>query len=192
LKKIGYTLYTWSDQNSKALAAHHKNLKAICHLLPLFYSGFQLHLASNWLSTPAMKPYSNNLRRKIVGAYESGNHSLDEVADLFGVSLATVKNFVRRKRLTGSSDALPHAGGKEPSLSDNARMSVQQAINENNDLTLKELRKLLKRKHKKEVSLPTISRLLHTLGLPRKKSRSTRRKQILPEFSRREANTGKK
>jgi transposase-like protein len=56
-----------------------------------------------------MKPYSNNLRRKIVGAYESGNHSLDEVADLFGVSLATVKNFVRRKRLTGSSDALPHA-----------------------------------------------------------------------------------
>lgn len=139
-----------------------------------------------------MKPYSNDLRRKIVEAYESGDHSLDEVADLFGVSLATVKNFLRRKRLTGSADALPHAGGKSPSLNDKARESVQLAINENNDLTLKELRKLLKRKHKKEVSLPTISRLLQTLGLPRKKSRFTVAKEILPEFSRRERVTGKK
>src|SRR5688572_10874358 len=114
-----------------------------------------------------MKPYSNDLRCKIVEAYENGDHSLDEVADLFGVSLATVKNFLRRKRLTGSSDALPHAGGKPPSLNEKARTSVREAIKGNNDLSLKELRKLLKRKHKKEVSLPTISRLLHTLGLPR-------------------------
>lgn len=139
-----------------------------------------------------MKPYSNDLRRKIVELYEGGDHSLDEVADLFGVSLATVKNFLRRKRLTGSSDALPHAGGKPPSLNEKARTSVREAIKENNDLTLKELRNLLKGKHKKEVSLPTISRLLQTLGLPRKKSRSTLAKEIPPEFSRREANTGKK
>lgn len=139
-----------------------------------------------------MKPYSNDLRRKIVDAYESGDHTLDEVADLFGVSLASVKNFLRRKRLTGSSDALPHAGGKNPSLNEKARTSVQQAINDNNDLTLKELRQLLKRKHKKEVSLPTISRLLQILGLPRKKSRSTPPKEILPESSRRESNITKK
>jgi transposase len=139
-----------------------------------------------------MKPYSNDLRRKIVELYEGGDHSLDQVADLFGVSLATVKNFLRRKRLTGSSDALPHAGGKPPSLNEKARSSVREAIKENNDLTLKELRNLLKGKHKKEVSLPTISRLLQTLGLPRKKSRSTLAKEILKESSRREANISKK
>jgi transposase len=139
-----------------------------------------------------MKPYSNDLRRRIVNAFESGDHTLSEVADLFGVSLATVKNFLRRKRDTGSADALPHAGGKKPSLNEKARTSVEQALKENNDLTLKELRQLLKGKHKKEVSLPTISRLLQALGLPRKKSRSTRRKEILPEFSRQEANTRKK
>jgi transposase len=131
-----------------------------------------------------MKPYSNDLRRRIVDSYESGDHSLGEVAELFGVSLATVKNFVRRKRQTGSSDALPHAGGKKPSLNEKARTSVHDAIKANNDLSLKELSHLLKRKHKKEVSLPTISRLLHALGLPRKKSRSTRRREIPPELSR--------
>ena len=139
-----------------------------------------------------MKPYSNDLRRKIVDAYASGERSLAEVAELFDVSLATVKNFVRRKRETGSSDALPHAGGKKPSLNEKAQASVRQAINEKNDLTLKEVARLLKRKHKKEVSVPTISRLLQALGLPRKKSRSILAKEILPEFSRPDAVIKKK
>jgi transposase len=125
-----------------------------------------------------MRPYSNDLRRKIVDSYESGDHTLLEVAELFGVSLATVKNLLRRKRETGSSDALPHAGGKRPSISEKARDSVRRALVANNDLTLKELRKLVKGKHKRDVSLPTISRLLKTLDLPRKKSRSTPQKGI--------------
>lgn len=140
----------------------------------------------------AMKPYSNDLRRRIVNAYESGDHTLAEVAELFDVSLATVKNFLRRKRETGSTDALPHAGGQKPSLTVKARASVRDAVSQNNDLTLKELRRLLKRKHKKEVSLPTISRLLQSLGLPRKKSRSTHQKGRPREFSRRESNISKK
>jgi transposase len=139
-----------------------------------------------------MQPYSNDLRRRIVDAYESGDHSLDDVAELFGVSLATVKNFLRRKRVTGSSDALPHAGGKMPSLNEKARTSVREAIINNNDMTLKELRRFVKAKHKKEVSLPTICRLLQALGLPRKKSRSTPVKEIRPESSRREASIRKK
>lgn len=139
-----------------------------------------------------MKPYSNDLRRRIVDAYESGDHTLEEVAELFGVSLASVKNFLRRKRETGSADALPHAGGQKPSLNDKARTTLSNAIKENNDLTLKELRHLLKGKHKKEASLPTISRLLQAIGLPRKKSRSTLAKEIHLESSRPEAATSKK
>lgn len=139
-----------------------------------------------------MKPYSNDLRRRIVKVYESGDHTLEEVAELFSVSLASVKNFLRRHRLTGSSDALPHAGGQKPSLNQKARTTLRNALKENNDLTLKELRHLLKGKHKKEVSLPTISRLLQEFGLPRKKSRSTLRKEILKESSKPEATTREK
>lgn len=58
---------------------------------------------------------SNDLRRKIVAVYESTEYSQRAVAALFGVSPATVRNLVRRKRETGSAAALPHAGGKAAS-----------------------------------------------------------------------------
>jgi transposase len=139
-----------------------------------------------------MNSYSNDLRRKIVEAYERGDHTLEEVAELFGVSLASVKNFLRRKRETGSSDALPHAGGKRPALNEKARIALRNAIKENNDLTLEELRRFLKGTRRKEVSLSTLSRLLQALGLPRKKSRSTLAREILPESSRPEAAISKR
>src|SRR5947209_7451723 len=48
-----------------------------------------------------MKPYSDDLRRKIIAAYENNDYSQQQVAKLFGVSPATVRNLVRRKRETG-------------------------------------------------------------------------------------------
>ena len=116
-----------------------------------------------------MNPYSNDLRRRIVEAYESGEYTQAEVADLFNVSLASVKNFRRRQRETGSPDALPHAGGRTSALTDKARQFIRDAVQQDHDLTLDERRRRLKSKHKKAVSLPTLSRLLQALHLPRKK-----------------------
>ena len=139
-----------------------------------------------------MNPYSNDLRRRIVETYESGEHTLAEVADLFQVSLATVKNFLRRKRETGSSDALPHAGGRKPTLSEKAQQFLRDAVEQDNALTLDELRKRLKSKHKQTVSRPTLCRLLQTLGLPRKKSRSTLANVTARASSKPAPTTGKK
>jgi transposase len=139
-----------------------------------------------------MNPYSNDLRRRIVEAYESGEHTLAEVADLFSVSLASVKNFVRRQRETGSPDALPHAGGKKPALTEKARLFIQDAVQQDNDLTLDELRRRLKTKHRKAVSRPTLCRLLQTLGLPRKKSRSIPANATRREFNKRAPTTDRK
>src|SRR5512138_335174 len=119
-----------------------------------------------------MKAYSNDLRRRIVETYEGGEHTLAEVADLFSVSLATVKNFLRRHRETGSPDALPHAGGRKPALNDKARQFIRAALQQDNDLTLDELRGRLRAKHRLTISRPTMCRLLQALDLPRKKSRS--------------------
>lgn len=138
-----------------------------------------------------MKAYSNDLRRRIVDTYESGEYSQDEVAELFQVSLATVKNFLRRKRQTGSPDALPHAGGNQPLLDEKARLFIRQSVEANNDLTLDELCQRLKAKHQQSVSRPTMSRLLQALNLPRKKSRSTPANETRHGSSRREPNTGK-
>lgn len=139
-----------------------------------------------------MKPYSNDLRRRIVETYESGEHTLAEVADLFQVSLATVKNFLRRHRQTGSPDALPHAGGRQPALSEKARLFVRHAVQQDNALTLAELQKRLKAKHKKTVSRPTLCRLLQSLGLPRKKERSTLASATVRASSKPALNTGKR
>jgi transposase len=131
-----------------------------------------------------MNPYSNDLRRRIVETYEAGEHTLAEVADLFSVSLATVKNFLRRHRETGSADALPHAGGRKSVLNDKARLFIREALHQDNDLTLDELRRRLQARHKQTVSRPTLCRLLQTLDLPRKKSRSTPPSVTAPESSR--------
>jgi transposase len=139
-----------------------------------------------------MKPYSNDLRHRIVEAYDSGEHSLAEVAELFSVSLATVKNFVRRNRETGSADALPHAGGRKPVLNEKARSFIGELVKQNNDLTLAQLCRRVKARHKKAVSVPTMGRLLQALGLARKKSRYTPQSVTRPGFSKREVSTGKR
>ena len=147
------------------------------------YSGLQLSLPSEAFKIHPMNPYSNDLRRKIVAAYEGTDYSQRAVAALFGVSPATVRNLVRRKRETGSADALPHSGGKAASLDKTVRTFVQAEVKHTNDVTLEELVQRVERKHKKRVSLSTMCRVLQSLGLPRKKSRSTPRNETLPESS---------
>ena len=139
-----------------------------------------------------MNPYSNDLRGKIVAVYESTEYSQRAVAALFGVSPATVRNLVRRKRETGSTDAFLHSGGKAASLDAPARTFVQALVKQTNDVTLEELVQGVERKHKKRVSLSTMCRLLQALGLPRKKSRSTPRNGIPPESSTPVGSSGKR
>lgn len=131
----------------------------------------------------SMKPYSNDLRSKIVTVYESTGDSQGTVAALFGVSAATVRNLVRRKRETGSTDVLPHSGGKVASLDEPARRFVQAEVRQANDVTLEELVRRVARRHKKTVSLSTMCRVLQALGLPRKKRRSTPRNGRPPASS---------
>src|SRR5690349_19852659 len=117
------------------------------------------------MTIQAMKPYSNDLRRKIVEAYESGQFTQDEVAELFGVSNATVRNFIRRKRDTGSPDALPHAGGRSATLADAQRERLRQIASQNYDATLAELCQIVEKKLKKNISTSAMCRLLQVLNL---------------------------
>jgi transposase len=119
-----------------------------------------------------MKAYSNDLRRKIVAAYERGHRSQREIAELFGVSPATVRNFVRRQRERGSPDALPRSGGAPARIDDAARSELRQLIAAAPDATLEEAQARL-RQVGVQVGLSAVCRALSKLGLARKKSRST-------------------
>ena len=101
-----------------------------------------------------------------------------------------MKNFVRRNRLTGSADALPHAGGRKAALNDKARSFIPGIVKQNSDLTLSQLCKRVKDRHKKAVSVPAMGRLLQALDLPGKKSRPRPQSATLKDFSKREVGAG--
>lgn len=116
------------------------------------------------------RPYDNDLRRKIVACYHDTDLTQTDIAALFQVAESTVRNFLRRARRTGSPDALPHAGGRQPTLDSDAQAQVEEFLTQDNDLTLAELQARLVAAEQPLVSQSTLCRLLQKLDWPRKKS----------------------
>src|SRR5262249_36371472 len=61
------------------------------------------------------KPYSNDLRERVVAAVETGGLSRNQAARQFGVAISTAINWVNRQRKTGSV-APGKMGGHRPKL----------------------------------------------------------------------------
>lgn len=118
-----------------------------------------------------MKPYSRDLRQKIVRALQA-NDTQEEVADRFAVSLSFVEKLWRRWRTTGSYQALPHAGGRSRSLVGHTDL-IRQEVAQQPDITLAELCERVVAAGAPQVSLALMCLELQRLDLPRKKSRST-------------------
>jgi transposase len=123
------------------------------------------------------KPYSNDLRERVVAAIEAG-HTREEVAELYDLPLSTVGRFIRRKRETGSIKPNKFGGYKTFTLTPHVAL-VRALVREQPDSTLAEL-KIRLAKEKVDVSLSAISRFLHHLNLTFKKRVSTRRSKIGP------------
>jgi len=87
-----------------------------------------------------MRAYSNDLRERIVAAVERGEHSQREIADLFGVDLATVVRLLQRYRQTGAIQPKPHGGVPARTLDDQAEAQLLELIRQQPDATLAELR----------------------------------------------------
>jgi transposase len=115
-------------------------------------------------------PYSVDLRERALNAYATGEYSLDEVADLFGVSVAWIKNIRNLHAETGSLEPRPPAGGRKRRLDEEQQAHLSRLLAEQPDATLAELRDQLTVR----VSLSTLSVTLAGLGFSRKKSLFTR------------------
>lgn len=122
-----------------------------------------------------MKPYSLDLRRKILQAHERGGGSQAKLAALFGVSLSFVEKLLMRLRHTGDLAAKPHAGGRPSRLDASAREQLRQWLAEQPDLTLEELADCLARHLGVRIGVSRLCQVLQELGLPRKKRPSMRR-----------------
>lgn len=116
-----------------------------------------------------MKPYSMDLRERIMAACEAGTDSKAEVAKRFHVSVAWVKRLVQRKRESGSIAARPQCSGRKPIFAGANLERLKAAIQETPDATLQELLK----KTGVVASIMAVQRALERLDCRRKKSPST-------------------
>jgi transposase len=116
-----------------------------------------------------MKPYSTDLRLKIIEVKHKTNESISQLADRFGVSYSFVSRLLKRYEVTTSVEPNPHGGGKPPLLNSQQIDILSQLVEEDNDATLQQLSVRLTEKTGIKVSIPTICRLLQRLELTRKK-----------------------
>src|SRR3954463_2765803 len=106
-----------------------------------------------------MRAYSLDFRCVVINAYESGEGTIEEVAEQFGVGTAFVKKMLRRHR-AGESLEPKHGGGAQAKLNADAREKLRTAVETRPDATLAELKAVLSRTCKVAVSEPTVCREL--------------------------------
>src|SRR5512147_2001543 len=76
------------------------------------------------------RPYSADLRERVLRAWERGEGTPAGVARRFGVCVATVYNWLRDAREEGRRMAKPHAGGSAPLLDAAALQVLRQLVTE--------------------------------------------------------------
>lgn len=112
-----------------------------------------------------MRPYSADLRERIVAAIDRGEHSLRELARIFSVSLSFLVRLLYRRRHSGVIEPKPHAGGPKPRLHPQDVQRLLDLVHDQPDATLAQLRDRLGI----PCSLSTLSRVLRRQGITRKK-----------------------
>ncbi len=114
-----------------------------------------------------MKAYSQDLRLRVLAACDRGMPR-QQVAETFGVSVSTIKRYVKLREETGDVRPTPIPGPpahKRAALEEG--LPAQVALNP--DLTLAEHCELFEEERGVGVSTATMSRALQSLGLPLKK-----------------------
>jgi len=113
--------------------------------------------------------YSMEFRRAVARRYDECGSS-DQVAEEMGCCGSWVRRLIRRRDLTDSLDPLPARLPDNRVLTDADLDRLRESIARRPDLTLAELAAELDDK----ASVPTVWRATQRLGLPLKKSPSTR------------------
>jgi transposase len=104
---------------------------------------------------------SLDLRERILGAYDAGEGTREDVARRFRVSLGMVKKLLQQRRHTGSIAHRHHLAGRKPRIVPGHQRQMRALLGQKPDLTLRELRHALAL----ECSLQAIHVVLGKMGL---------------------------
>ncbi len=113
-----------------------------------------------------MKPYSEDLRTRIVQAVQEGT-SKSAAARLFGVSLSSIKRYARIAS-RGESLRPGKGGGRPPKTDQTMEKLLEEDVKERPAATVSERRRFLGHTTGKVLSDSTVLRLLKRMGFSRK------------------------
>ena len=114
-----------------------------------------------------MRPYSTDLRLRVLAAVDRGGRR-EDVAATFGVSVPTIDRYLRRRRETG--DVRPKAITGPPARKGDAlRGWLPERLGRHDDATLAEHCEAFATEAGVRVSAATMSRAVARLGWTRKK-----------------------
>ena len=115
-----------------------------------------------------MKAYSQDLRERVVRAVDQGK-SRQEIVSLFGVSLATLKRYLKQRRETGSlkPKTIP---GRPATKRLQVQLNLEAQLRACPAVSLERHCELWEQAHGMRVSPKTMSRAISGLNWTRKKS----------------------
>ena len=123
------------------------------------------------------RPYSDDLRRRILQAYAQSEGTQAQLAQRFRVSLGYVEKVRGQQIRTGKMERVPHHRGRKPKFTEPIREQLRDWLRRQPDFTLAELQEKLAQAQQLRVSVPSLWAVLDKMGLRLKKSRSMRRNE---------------
>ena len=138
-----------------------------------------------------MKPYSIDLREKVVSAYHSGNISIRKLAMNFGVGKGFVQKMLRQYKEDGHVNPGKQGTRKKAVLA-NSSTELISLVEKYPDATLSEYCEYWLESHGQLVSSSMMCRELQKLNLTLKKKRLGVAKLPQIEFSYSDVNIGEK
>jgi transposase len=112
-----------------------------------------------------MRPYSLDLRERILAAVDHHDGSIRWIARIFRVSASFIVRLLQRRRASGTLAPEPHRGGPAPALGPDDLERLAALVRERPDATPEQL----KQQGGFQCSLKTLWYALDRLGLTRKK-----------------------
>ena len=119
------------------------------------------------------RPLPLEIRNRIIRAWQSGESTWQEIADQYGVSLASVNRLIRRFRQTGSTAPNPHAGGRRRLIDDAGLALIGHLVDEEPRRTLEDLADRYQAVRGVRPSITTMHRAVHRVNTQRDRMRAS-------------------
>src|SRR6476620_5114285 len=107
-----------------------------------------------------MRPYSEDIRVRVIQSYENHEGSQREIAERFQVSLSFVRDLLRRYRQTGSMAPKEYRGRTATKIDDESLQLLLRCLDENQGLPLSYLCARLVQERQLRISRTTLWRTI--------------------------------